>query len=75
MERDSGAAAQQTLAELVEGARPRGGRVRLINPWGVIIAVTQQILAELVEGAGELHSQAGLTVWGEESLPSYPLAA
>ena len=47
MEGDPGAAAQQTLAELVGG-----------DPG----AAAQQILAELVEGVGEWHRQAVLTV-------------
>ena len=56
------AAAQQTLAELVEGVRAGGEGVRLRDPYLFMGATAQHILAELVEGVVEWHSQAVLTV-------------
>ena len=60
--RRPGAAAQQTLAELVEGVRAGGEGGGLSNPCWVIGATAQQILAELVERVVERHSQAVLTL-------------
>ena len=61
MEGDPGAAAQQTLAELVEEVRAGGGGVRLSYPCSVIGAAAQQTLAELVEEVGARRGGARLS--------------